>query len=335
MSHRGSDILRIPKGIAAGRKTKDPDQALEETRRKFLATETTRDIIREKMIRAARQDINAYMEFTMKTEKGERVVQEPLHESWWKFVAYARSQGRHAGIVAPFASGKSFQFTGASTYIIGNWPEVRMKVICNAFDLAKDTVAAARRIIDWDPDYAAVFPDIVAVDEKKKGGRRRTEEWSGSKFRVRSKSFSRDATMQAFGILATGAGRRMDVGLIDDPCDFSNTLLKPALRPKVLDAILSTWTGRLSEYGFLLCITTVWHTDDAIAHLYKNQGWAWLEQAVSGDQTEIISRIILPGWGEAELPPIPAPGDTPLILLREEARARGQEGDLEPEDDAG
>lgn len=329
MSQRGSNILRIPGGIRAGKRTgKDADEAMDDLQKSVIVARNWRDVERERMRKMATLDINSYMEFVMKDEKGQRLHQEPLHISWWEFAAYARSQGRHCGIIAPFASGKSYQFSGGSGFFIGRWPEIRIKVICNAFDLAKDTVSQVRRIIDWDEDYRTVFPDVRSIEEKSKDPRRRSEEWSGSKFRVRNKSFARDATMQAFGILSTGAGRRMDLGLIDDPCDFTNAIQKPALRPQVLGAILSTWTGRLSEYGFLICITTVWHTDDAVAHLKKNTAWAWLEQAVTTDKTSITSRVILPGWGEQELPPIPAPGDTPLILEREEARFRGQEEDL-------
>lgn len=327
---KGGSILDMAKGAFAARGTKvDPDESLDTLRQRFMAAQGARDAMREKMVRTARLDINAFIETVMKDELGNRLRQERLHETWWEAIAYARAHDRHLGIVAPFGMGKSVQMQGGSAYIIGNWPEVRIAAICNAFNLAKDTVSAVRRIIDFDADYREIFPGIVAVDEKHRG-RRRKEEWAGSKFRVRSRSLARDATMQAFGVMSVGAGRRLDVVLLDDPLDFTNTIEKPAMRPKVLDSIQTTWTGRLSEWGMIICITTVYHTDDAVAHLQKNDAWCWLVQSVNEDQSAIQSRIIMPGWPEHDLPDLPTPGNISEIMEREEASYRKQGADLDP-----
>lgn len=257
------------------------------------------------MVKAARVDINAFMEFVPKDENGERLVQDPMHESWYRHIAYARAIGRSAGILSLWGGGKSVQMAGFSSYLIGRHPQIRIKVVSNNFDLAKERVGAVKAIIENNPDYAMVFPGIRPIRTSGQAKTNEKGQWSGSKFRVASLSGALDSTMEAKGVLSTGAGGRCDFLLIDDPHDYTNVVEKPAQMPKVLESIQNTWIPRVIKTGMVVLISTKWHEGDAMTDLMKNPGWVWLVQEVSSDYKTVESRMIVPGWGEQHLPPIP------------------------------
>lgn len=387
---------------------------------------------RRQLFGYARQDPNVFIEQVIRDEDGIPLVQDPIHESWFRFMAYARRIGRYAGILAPFGHGKcqpawskiqladgrevplgdlegqefsvaafdslcpgyttsrarcflngvrsvsrfrlwsgrsidvtdehpfwtedgwvragdledgcsvgiakdnavgwtrivsiedigehetfgvevddhhtyisegvivhnSAQMVGFSAYVVGRRPQVRIKYVSNKFDLAKQRVQAVRRIIEHSDEYHTIFPDVVAMREKGKS----KEEWGASRFRVKSTSGATDPTMEAFGVLATGAGGRADLVLLDDPMDMENTIHKPADRPKVHEAIQGTWLTRLVGTGFAVCISTRLHESDAVGQMLTNEGWAWLIQRVSQDYRSISSEIVLPGWRGDNIP---------------------------------
>lgn len=260
--------------------------------------------VRERMIRAARVNINAFIELVMKDDQtGDRIVQSPIHESWHQFVGYCRAVGRYCGIMAPFEFGKTIQMVGLCLYLIGRFPEIRIKVVSNRAKLAMQRVQAVRRYIDHDADYHAVFPHIVPVKSSAKGS---GEEWTGGSFRVRSGSFAADSTMEAFGVGSVVAGGRVDFLWVDDPLDLENAVHKgEAMRPKITSSITEQWSGRVVHNGMQLMTTTPYHEEDVTRALMKNTEWGWMVQAVSGDFGCIESKITFAGLNTVDLPPLP------------------------------
>lgn len=261
--------------------------------------------VRERMIRAARVNINAFIELVMKDDQtGERIIQSPLHESWHQFMGYCRAIGRNCGIMAPFEFGKSIQGIGLCLYLIGRYPEIRIKVVSNRAKLAMQRVQAVRRYIDHDDDYHAVFPHIVPV--KGGGAKGSGEEWTGASFRVRSGSFAADSTMEAFGVGSVVAGGRVDFLWVDDPLDLENAVHKgEAMRPKITSSITEQWSGRVVHNGMQLMTTTPYHEEDVTAALRKNTEWGWMVQGVAEDFGSIDSTITLAGLDTIDLPPLP------------------------------
>lgn len=253
------------------------------------------------MARRARVDPNAYIEYVMKDNRGDRLVQESLHETWHAHIAFCRSRDRFAGILAPFGHGKTVQVLGLITYIIGRIPEIRIKIVCNSDENAKLRVAKARDIIATDPDFHRTFPGVEAIAEP---GRPRGD-WARHAFRVRSRSHSIDPTLAAHGIFATGIGGRADIIVFDDPLDLRNTIEYPSMRAKVIESIRNVWLSRLVEDGFAIYICTRWHEDDATGKLMVNERWGWLVQRVTKDYGGIESELLLPGWKDPHsVPPI-------------------------------
>ena len=260
-----------------------------------------RALLREQLIRLAREDSSAYTGLVMKDNVGRRFVQEPLHQSWHDHIRFARSIDRFAGILAPWGHGKSSQVLGITTYAIGRLPEIRIKYVCNRDDYAKQRVSKAREIIERDPDFQAVFPGVMPIREPGQS----KDEWSRSAFRVRNRGMSIDSTMSAHSVLSTGIGGRCDLLVFDDPLDLRNAVEFPTMREKVFDTITNVWMSRLTENGMVIFICTRWHEEDVIGKLLQNPRWAWLVQRVPDDCHVIESELVLPGWGDSvKLPPI-------------------------------
>lgn len=65
-------------------------------------------------------------------------------------------------------------------------------------------------------------------------------------------------------------------GLVSHNCDMRNTLMNPALRPQVINKLLSDWLPTLNpKSGRVWDIFTPWADDDANAYFKRNTEWAY------------------------------------------------------------
>jgi intein/homing endonuclease len=164
-------------------------------------------------------------------------------------------------------------------YLIGQDPNLRIKIITNDDDSASKRVGAVKRLLE-SPVYHEIFPDVQS------GGA-----WTGHELYVKRIGHAVDPTVQARGIFTTGIGGRADVELLDDVVDQKNSM-DPIQRRRVLSLLEETWFSRLEPDGHMLGIGTPWHQDDANHHLMQRPRWCTLKQAVADDCTEIQQTVI-------------------------------------------
>jgi hypothetical protein len=242
---------------------------------KLQATEKELDII------DARRGINAFCEYVIKDDKGNKIRQAEIHRSWHEHIEKCRAAGKHAGIIAPWGHAKSVQMAIALPLKeIGDNPNIRIKIVSCDDDLAIGRVNTIKQYIELDDDYHAVYPGV-----------QKTEDWAKHSITVRRSAAMADPTLEANGVLGSSIGGRCRLLIFDDPHNLKTGVLEPSTRQKVKESA-KVWISRLEPGGFCIYIATVWHEEDLTYDLIKNQAFGFLIQAVNDDCTKIFGRTI-------------------------------------------
>lgn len=242
----------------------------------------------EKAIRRARTNLDAHAEFVIKDQKtGERVKQAFIHRAWSRHIELCMKAGRYCGIEAPWRHGKTSQAVGNFCLReLGKNPRHRIKIVCSADNNAVARVAMLGKYITEDSDFKAVWPNCIPSPDP-------SDPWAGHRLMLKRDTSSPDASIEAWGVESSGTGGGCSLMIWDDVIDLRNAILIPAKRLTVKTALSDCWLPRLDEDGFLLCIVTAWHNDDAIQSEYlKNSQFCWLIQRISEDFKRIDCELM-------------------------------------------
>jgi len=240
----------------------------------------------------ARADFNEYVEYVMRDERGEVMKQAIHHRIWQVHISYCWQVGVHPAIMAPWSHGKTVQcVVGMATYLLGQNPNLRIKIVCNTGDNAKKRVAAIGSVITQNKHYRQVFPWIRPIGHVKSNKYDRSRWTQNAIYVARSSSSAIDPSIEAAGILSQGMGGRADVLLFDDVVDNVNSLLKEAERDKVIRTFGEGWMSRLEPHGRCIYIGTPWHQADLTHDLYKRKAWCVLRQYVSSDYKQLNQEV--------------------------------------------
>ena len=129
--------------------------------------------------------------------------------------------------------------TSTLSYLIAWWlgvrPETRVKVVSQNDEAAASTTRFLRDIIR-SPTFRAVFPDVSL-----KTSEDTVTAWSVAAAGVASRC---DASVQGSGVFGRTGGRA-DLIWFDDICDLRNSVLQPALRAQVKEAVANIWMPML------------------------------------------------------------------------------------------
>jgi len=232
----------------------------------------------EQLRRAARTNINSFIEFVLKDESGRPMHQAEIHESWHAHVEYCQRIGKRPIIMAPWGHGKTQQLViGYTLFQLGLNRNQRIGIVCNADTNARKRVTAIKTYIERDADYHDVFPDVRP--DRKTG-------WGKAEFFVERDERARSVDPSVFsaGIFSTGIGGRMDGLIIDDPVDLRNAILMPKLRESVIATVKNVWLSRLEPAGWLVYVATAWHPSDCTHHLIR-------DPEVRGQYCALIQRV--------------------------------------------
>lgn len=217
----------------------------------------------------ASEDINVFMEFVLRVRQSgcHRIIQNHLETH------------DRAGIIAHKDIGKTTQTLGNILYNLGRNPELIGKLVCSDDNPAKERIMFLRDMIDRNKRLRMVFPEL----RKDK----RHENWGKYSLTVQRDRFSKDASLEAHGVLTQGEGSRADFVLFDDICDIGNTIRYPGKRELVTRAVRQVWIPLLPpEGGRAAWLATPHHEDDATSHMQKSKAWEWIELSVTGDPPE-------------------------------------------------
>jgi hypothetical protein len=253
-------------------------------------------------VRQARDRFTPFVSFVMRDETGAPFELAPIHFAWHAHVDYCWSNGLHAGIMAPWGSGKTAGLViPLVCWLLGKNPNERIKVICNDDASAQKRVGpygGVGGVIERNQAFKLVFPHC-----------RVGEKWTQHELYLeRVNAADPSPSLQAHGVLATGIGGRATKIIFDDVVDQKNSL-DAAQREKVRDLMSATWLSRLQPEGRALLVSTPWHLEDATHAMMGRRGWCFLIQRVNTETWMIDQEVVNAGADYPGL--LPLRGDVP------------------------
>lgn len=146
------------------------------------------------------------------------------------------------------------------SWLIGNYPDIRILIVSKTSELAESTVAAIKSRIENDQRYINLFGDLKPKTPQK---------WTDSEFIVKRKTISKFPTLHGCGMMGPLTGGGNDLIIADDIIDEENVNTPLQLEKssrwffKVLLTTLFSWGG-------CFALGTRWHYADLYKELLQN-----------------------------------------------------------------
>lgn len=229
---------------------------------------------------ASRGDGAAFARLVLRDiASGRRVTLAPCHIDWHEAV----STYQYVQILAPRDHGKSEQMVIARVLLeLGLNPELRVKIVCENDARAVERIRSLRQHIEGNAELHAIFPQLVP---------QRGREWSDHRLTVRRTSYSKDASVEAVGILSAGTGGRADLLVFDDPVDYRNAIAHPAVRERVREVFWHDWFQLLEPHGRVIYIATPWHKADLTSEVSSRREFFHVIHRINLDGPEDPPRL--------------------------------------------
>ena len=239
------------------------------------------ELLRRKIIQE--KDVNLFIEFVIKDEKtGTKIHQDTIHLAMQEHIDYCFSHNILCGILAPWGHGKTGQILARGLHELGLNQNNRIKILCNNDSTAKARLNVMGKYIDKDKDFHKIFPSCVPEDKEK---------WNSHELIVKRTTFSKDASIQCYGVLSSGIGGRTDLLIADDVMDMRNCILQPKLKNQIIETFFNTWLSRADGIDFkVIYIATVWTEDDLSMQLIKNSAFSFLHMGINQGITGITCK---------------------------------------------
>lgn len=182
-----------------------------------------------------------------------------MHRDWQDSI----TQYEKVYIEAPREHSKTTRVSiGRIIWELGNNPDLRVKVISQNDEKSAEIVTAISSHILTNERVRMVFPNLQPDV---------FGQWARHKIYVKRTAISRDASLEASGVLAAGVGGRADLLVFDDPVDYKNAIEFPALREKVKATYYGVWLNLLPAFGGrVVYICTPWHLMDLSMDIRNN-----------------------------------------------------------------
>lgn len=244
-------------------------------------------------IEQSRVDPNTFMEFVFRDRNGSRFQQQWFHEEWQD----AMVNHQRIMILASQEHGKTEQVLGYVLWRLGRNPNLRIKIVGNSDEEAKKRVSAVGEHVERNPRLHLVFPHLKASQRNA---------WTFFKLFVEREFISKDPSLEAKGVLSSGAGGRADILLFDDPVDLRNTFQNPSLIPKVIEQHDNVWDNLGDPDTQRIYICTPWTTTDLTHVLIERRKYKVLRYFAGhekdGRPSENRYKPLWPvKWGEPQL----------------------------------
>lgn len=246
-----------PKKHLQGVKHKITPENAEASRAKLMVAAAAQ---LKKQILEARRDCCKFIEFVMRTPKGERITLEPFHREWVERML----KSRRLQIEAAKSHGKTTISLGVLLYIIGNNTNIRIKLFTQSEDKARERLTVISNMITSNKMVRLVFPHLRPHP---KGP------WHKIAITVDRDSNDKDPTLEASGIMGSVEGGRADLVWFDDISDFRTSLIYPQHREAIKKKVYAEILPMLEEDGRAVSVGTPHHELDVVASLRKNPQW--------------------------------------------------------------
>lgn len=218
----------------------------------------------------AREHPSRFIEYCFRdSETGAQLRQADVHEE----LQEAMLSGEDVVNELPRDHGKTTQLEGHLLWRLGTNPNLRIKIVCASDSKAVERLFAIIQHIRTNDRVHGVFPHLKPAS---------LGDWTKHKIVVDRDFISRDASIEALGVLSTATGGRADLLAADDVVDRRNALELPKLRSTVKSAWDSDWSNLLEPNGQTIYNATPWHTADLTHKLEKNPAYRVMRRPVGG-----------------------------------------------------
>lgn len=232
----------------------------------------------------AREDVNTFLELCFKDDQTPGLPafkQQPFHREWQD----AWCTKPVAVIHGSTGFGKTDQMIGHLIWRIGRKPSIRILIVGNSEDKAKELSAKIKRQIESNELVRAVFPHL-----------RPGEPWGVESFRVAGAGIDTTTnTVTIYGIDKPKAGPRADIVLLDDVNDEENTRTRER-REGLIRMVDSVIQSRLTTEGQLFVLANAWHPED-LAFTYSKRPRIWYGCYPAWDE---MGRLLWPSFRPRE-----------------------------------
>lgn len=219
-----------------------------------LASEAAKELLARRRARNNLQDFICYIDSDYIVSDFSRKVCEALDQ----FLKDMMNGERPILILgAPPQHGKS-QIVSRylPAYVFGRFPDLRIAGLSYAMNLASNMNRDVQRIM-MSEEYAKIFPETSLSDKRvvtvETQAKRNSEE-----FEV----VGRKGAYVGQGVGGPLTGKRVDLGIIDDPIKNAKEALSQTVKEGVWNWYVSTFLTRLSKNSGQIIMATRWATDD-------------------------------------------------------------------------
>ena len=277
LDDEGRYLLELYKGEAIDPKERERQRLVK------LAKATVRSRVLQ-----SREDPNAFLEYAFHdSETGRPLRQARIHRE----LQDDMSSGDDVVEEFPRDHGKTTQVEGHAIWRLGNNPNLRIKFVCASDSKAVERLFAIIQHIRLNSKVHDVFPWLRPAA---------LGDWTKHKIVVERDFISRDASIEALGVLSTATGGRADLLFADDVVDRRNALELPKLRETIKTAWDSDWSNILEPNAQCVYIGTPWHKADLTHKLKKNEAYRVTSRPV-GDASNPFAPIWEEKWPEEAL----------------------------------
>ncbi len=238
-----------------------------------------RDLKKKQLINKARNDLFSFLNY---------VIEEGIpYGEPHRITSIALRNSNKVLVLLPKDHGKTTSVTiGYSAWMIGQNPNIRIKLVSYKDTKSWETVSAIESIIESER-YREVFPNITP-DPKK---------WSEKSFKVKCDRKSQDPTFAGYGVFSSSVGGHCEILIGDDVTDFSNSILEAGTREKIKGIWKSVWLDLLQPGGQVIYIANVWHKDDLTQVIRDDPTYVKLEFPIDEKYTPVWPEL----WSRADL----------------------------------
>lgn len=141
-------------------------------------------------------------------------------------------------------------------YVFGRYPNLRVAGLSYALSLATDMNRDVQRIM-LSPEYRNLFPDS-ALNQR----RVVTIELEAKRNSETFEIVGRTGSYVSQGVGGPLTGKRVDLGIIDDPIKNAKEALSPTIKESIWNWYVSTFLTRLSKNSGQIIMATRWAMDD-------------------------------------------------------------------------
>jgi hypothetical protein len=249
---------------------------------------TLADIARQRhraIVARAREDPAVFTTHVLRDEKtGKRIKPAPAHLRWHELI------DTHDRLIlwAHVEAGKTAQISvGRSLWELGRNTNVRIAIGSKTKPLAQKIVRQCQQVIagssPMSAAYREVFPNVIPAKDP-------SMPWTSLAITIERTNPVRDPSIQAFGNFGNIIGSRIDLLVLDDVLDQTNTRT-PAPREALWDWVRSTLFGRLTSNARVVLVGNAWHPDD-LMHRFER------EPRFRGFRFPVLDPNGLPTWPE-------------------------------------